>query len=74
VTVKCNHCGGESSLTEHETSQIARDLDEQYTLEEQANLTFSGVCSDCWRQQAPAIIARARAGARRVILVRATAF
>jgi len=53
---------------------IARDLDRHYTLEEQARLTFTSVCSDCWPKEE----ARLRAAGgdeprKRVVIVGARA-
>ncbi|MGE5244854.1 MAG: hypothetical protein ACM3SQ_11560 [Betaproteobacteria bacterium] len=48
MIIRCKHCGGQVSLTERESSQIAADLDRRYSWEEQASLVIQAVCADCW--------------------------
>jgi hypothetical protein len=72
VTVPCKRCGRVSSLTEQESARIAADLDERYTWEEQASLTFTLICSDCVEWELADLMARYRAGDMRVKVVPAS--
>jgi hypothetical protein len=70
MTVRCKHCGGDVSLTEQESAQIAADLDRRFTWAEQAHLVFQAVCADCWPEEERRV-REARSG-RRVHLISAT--
>jgi Fe2+ or Zn2+ uptake regulation protein len=71
VTFICKHCGGRGTLTEGESTRIAADLDRRYSLEEQAKITFTGICSECWSsEEEQRILEAARSGRLKVQLVR----
>jgi hypothetical protein len=72
VTVPCKRCGRVGSLTEQESSKIAADLDEQYSWDEQAKLTFTLICSDCFEWELADLVARYQAGDMRVKFVPAS--
>jgi hypothetical protein len=48
---------------------IAQDLDRHYTLEEQASLTFTSVCSRCWPKEEERIRAGGENRPKRVVIV-----
>jgi hypothetical protein len=52
---------------------IAQDLDRRYTIEEQAALTFTSVCADCWPGEESRLLSEAGARQKRVVFVGAHA-
>lgn len=71
MRIRCKHCGRESTLTERESSIIAADLDRHYSLEEQAQMTFTAICGDCLPAQAARLAEAAEAGELRLKAVQA---
>jgi hypothetical protein len=48
---------------------IAQDLDRHLTLEEQARLTFTSVCSNCWPKEEQRIRAAGEDRPKRVVII-----
>jgi hypothetical protein len=71
MTIRCKHCGADVTLTERESAQIAADLDQRFSWEQQAKLAFEAVCGDCWPEEERRA-REAHARSRRVHFISAT--